>query len=195
MNKKTKIALTAGLAVIVAAIAVYRFTTRPEEFVEKYPEGGVKAVFQYVDRDGKRLKHGTCTEFDAAGNRIMQCGYRYGERHGTMTRWDSKGRLVSTTEFTEGKKHGEYVSYWPNGNVREEKRFRDGVPHGRYTTYWQDGTKSVEGRYREGFKAGTWIEYDKAGVELSKKEMKATEPEAMEPPSLDDYMDDGIGKD
>ena len=69
--------------------------------------GNVKQIYDYIEIEDKKIKHGLCKIYDYHGNLEEECFYEMGIKNGYAKEYD-KGEIRAEGNYKDGKKDGEW---------------------------------------------------------------------------------------
>lgn len=115
-------------------------------------EGGTKGVFCQTD---KRVNQGRGTTFHGNGKKESEGYYANNFATGVRTEWDRAGNKILEAEFDKGSENGMVIEYHPNGKVKAERRYVHGKRQGPSILWDEEGNKRLHMPYDAGKQHGT----------------------------------------
>ncbi|MCX7668405.1 MAG: PKD domain-containing protein, partial [Atribacterota bacterium] len=130
-------------------------------YEERYPSGNVKLRYTYyVDKEGRRIKHGFETAFYANGKKKVEGSYEHGKKEGIWISYYESGNIGQTGSYHHDLKEGTWTIYYRNSQKESEGPYSKDQREGKWVKWLPDGKKFAEMEYRDGkIVPGTYYEF------------------------------------
>jgi hypothetical protein len=128
------------------------------------PGGVVLDYHEYLDRDGKRVKHGEYRRYYRNGDMRELITFAHGIEDGPFALWQDGNVPLLQGHYARGKLDGAVTRFYASGRKQREFTYRGGVLEGPFVLYFDDGTVQSIGHHRNGQRDGPYAEYYANGV-------------------------------
>jgi len=123
------------------------------------PGGVVEEFDEYLDRDGRRVKHGVFMRYYRNGDMREMTTYAHGVEEGPFQVWQDGNVPLLIGRFAQGKLDGNVTRYYPSGRKQREFTYRAGALEGPFVVYHDNGVVQAVGSHKAGKRQGSYAEY------------------------------------
>jgi antitoxin component YwqK of YwqJK toxin-antitoxin module len=121
----------------------------------------------YIDGDLRKKE-----TFNKDKIKILECGYKNGEREGKQYDWYENGQLEFEKNYKNGEFEGKQYGWYKNGQLQYQSNYKNEEKEGKQYSWDKNGKLHLEENYKNGEKEGkqySWYENGKLEFERNYK--------------------------